>query len=77
VGGVLFSVTLYALNQPAVYEPLGLQPLFRVAEPFLYFSVWAFLVALALIVSLSGLTKPEPADKTRYVLFPRLAGKQP
>jgi SSS family solute:Na+ symporter len=77
VGGVLFAVLLYALNQPAVYGPLGLRPLFRVAEPYLYFSVWAFLVALSLLVVLSLLTRPEPPEKQRYVIYAARPGPVP
>ena len=68
VVGVLFSITLFALNQPAVYDRLGLEPLFRISEPFLYFSVWAFLVTLALVVAISLLTRPEPPEKVRHLI---------
>jgi solute:Na+ symporter, SSS family len=69
VGGIASSVTLFALNQPAVYTALELQPLFRVSEPFLYFSVWAFLVALALVVAVSRITTPEPAGKIDALVY--------
>ena len=66
--GIATSMTLYALNQEAVYERLGLEPLFQIQEPFLYFSIWAFLVTLTLLVVVSLLTKAEPAEKTQYVI---------
>ncbi len=69
VTGVAFSITLYALNQEAVYTWLGTEPLFQISEPFLYFSVWAFLVALFLIVVVSLLTKPEPDEKIRGLVY--------
>jgi SSS family solute:Na+ symporter len=71
LGGVACSVTLFALNQEPVYSRLGWNPLFRVAEPFLYFSVWAFLTALVLIVSVSLATKPEPEEKIAPLLYRR------
>ena len=64
VCGIATSIGLYALNQPAVYGALGWRPLFQIQEPFLYFSVWAFLVALTLTVVLSLVTRPEPPEKT-------------
>jgi hypothetical protein len=44
-------------------------------DPFLYFSVWAFLVAMSVVVSISFLTRPEPAEKQAYVITgPRKKG---
>lgn len=68
VTGVLFSISLFALDQEPVYTWLGLKPLFKIAEPFLYFSIWAFLLTLFLIVTLSLLTMPEPDEKTRHTI---------
>lgn len=68
VAGVLFSITLFALSQESVSSALGLEPLFQVAAPFLYFSVWAFLVALGLVVLISLVTRPEPDEKQQYVV---------
>jgi solute:Na+ symporter, SSS family len=65
--GIATSISLYALNQPAVYQALGWQPLFRIQSPFLYFSVWAFAVTALLLIGLSLVTRPEPPEKTRYV----------
>ncbi|MBI1312824.1 sodium/solute symporter [bacterium] len=65
--GISTSVLLYALNQPAVYEALGWPPLFQIQEPFLYFSIWAFLVTATLLVVSSLLSPPDPEEKLRYV----------
>jgi SSS family solute:Na+ symporter len=65
--GIATSITLYTLNQPAVCAALGVRPLFRIDQPYLYFSVWAFLVTLAMIVLVSLLTRPEPPEKTALV----------
>lgn len=65
--GIGTSVSLYALNQPDVYGALGWEPLFRIHEPFLYFSIWAFLVTAVVLVVVSLLGTPEPSGKLRYV----------
>ncbi len=65
--GICTSISLFALNQPAVCSTLGIQPLFRIQEPFLYFSIWAFLVTLGLLIVLSLLTRPPTAEKTALV----------
>lgn len=67
--GVCFSITLFTLNQEAVYTALGIDPLFQISEPFLYFSIWAFVVSFSLIVIISFLTKPEPAEKIEGLVF--------
>lgn len=66
--GIATSISLFTLNQPPVYEALGWQPLFRIQEPFLYFSVWAFVVTALLLVTISLMTRPEPDEKLAYVL---------
>jgi SSS family solute:Na+ symporter len=69
IGGVLCSVTLFAMNQEAVYSQLNWQPLFKISEPFLYFSVWAFVTALVLVVTISFATTPEPEEKLRGLVY--------
>lgn len=71
VTGVAFSVTLFTLNQQAVYTALGIEPLFQIADPFLYFSVWAFLVSLTVIIIVSLCTKPEPDEKIAGLVYQR------
>jgi SSS family solute:Na+ symporter len=75
--GVVTSVSLYALNQPLVYTALGWKPLFRIADPFLYFSVWAFLVSQTLVVGLSLVTRPEPDEKLNGVVFSGFRRREP
>ncbi len=50
LAGIATSISLYALNQPAVYEWLQLEPLFQISEPYLYFSIWSFLVTAVVLV---------------------------
>jgi SSS family solute:Na+ symporter len=69
LAGIATSVTLYSLNQAIVYEALGWKPLFRVQDPYLYFSIWAFLVSLVLLVVLSYCTRPERAEKSDLVIW--------
>jgi SSS family solute:Na+ symporter len=71
LSGIATSVSLYALNQPAVYESLGWPPLFQIQEPFLYFSIWAFLVTATLLIVISLLSNPDPDEKLRYVYSAR------
>lgn len=68
LAGIATSVSLYLLNQPSIVGALGIRPLFQVGEPFLYFSVWAFLVTAMLTIVLSFATRPEPPEKLVYVL---------
>jgi SSS family solute:Na+ symporter len=65
--GVATSVGLYSLTNPSVLERFGWQPLFQIPDPFLYFSVWAFLVAAVVIAAISLATQREPEDKLQYV----------
>ncbi len=65
--GITTSVSLYALNQPLIYAGLGWQPLFKIADPFLYFSIWSFTVTVVILVIGSLLDAPVPAEKLRYV----------
>jgi SSS family solute:Na+ symporter len=71
LAGVATSVGLFALNHKAVYGRLELQPLFRISEPFLYFSIWAFLVAGTVLVVVSLFTTPETDEKVRGLVFSR------
>ena len=62
--GIAAAVTLFALNQPAVCRLLAIRPLFRISDPFLYFSIWAFLATLAVLIPVSLLTKPKASHFT-------------
>lgn len=72
--GIATAVSLFALSQEPVYTALGWEPLFRIQEPFLYFSVWAFLVTATLLVVLSYLTPAEGDEKLQFV-FRRVLSK--
>ncbi|WP_417850181.1 sodium:solute symporter family transporter [Thalassoglobus sp.] len=65
--GIATSIMLYILSQVAVTDALGWEPLFRIQEPFLYFSVWAFLVTAFLLVLISLITPIESDVKLKYV----------
>ena len=69
LGGVATAILLFALSQESVVTRFSLAPLFQISEPYLYFSVWAFLVSTALIVLVSLLTKPETEEKLRGVTY--------
>lgn len=71
IGGVACSVSLFALNQEAVYARIGWEPMFRVADPFLYFSIWAFLTTVCLLAVVSWFTAPEPDEKIKNLLYRR------
>lgn len=65
--GIATAILLFALNQKAVYTALGWEPLFRIQDPFLYFSIWAFFVTATVLVTVSLLTPAEGPEKLRYV----------
>lgn len=69
VGGVFTSMSLFALNQPAVCHWLGSPPLFRIGQAYLYYSIWAFLAAMALTVIFSYFGRPDAPEKTRYSIW--------
>lgn len=69
LGGVLCSVTLFAMNQEVVYSHMQWRPLFQISEPFLYFSIWGFVVALGLVIAISYSTRPEPDEKIRELVY--------
>ena len=66
--GIAVSISLYTLNQPAIYDALGWQPLFQIQDPFLYFSIWSFLTTAGLTILLSYFTRREPDEKLTYVV---------
>jgi SSS family solute:Na+ symporter len=69
IGGVCCTVTLFALNQEAIYSQIGWQPLFKISEPFLYFSIWGFLVALVQLVVVSLFTRAEPEERIASLVY--------
>ncbi|MBL9152654.1 MAG: sodium/solute symporter [Verrucomicrobiales bacterium] len=69
MGGMAVSIGLFVLHR--WHASFGIEPLFQVPEPFLYFSVWAFLTALALIIVVSLATRPAAPEKTAFLDAPR------
>lgn len=65
--GLVCSVVLFSINQ--WHGALGWAPLFQIADPFLYFSVWAFVVAMIVIIGVSLATKPESEEKVRDLVW--------
>jgi SSS family solute:Na+ symporter len=68
LSGVFTTVSLFLLNQEWFCRLVGTKRLFRMDDPFLYFSMWAFLVSVVVTLALSSGQKPEPAEKLKYVL---------
>ena len=69
LAGLGTSVLLFVLNVEAVYGALGWQPLFQVADPFLYMSFWAFVVSMTTIAVVSLLTPREPDEKITGLVY--------
>ncbi len=61
LSGVCLGVTLFLLNRPSVCDALGLEPLFRIPQPYLYFSIWAFAATLFVTWAVSVLSRPASA----------------
>ena len=68
LAGVAMAVSLHVLNQPLVAEKLALRPMFQIQEPFLYYSIWGFLTSLAVAFLVSPFTRPDSAERLKYVL---------
>jgi SSS family solute:Na+ symporter len=66
--GVLTAVGMFSLNQPAVCQWLGLNPLFQVEQPYLYYSIWSFLIAVGFIAVFSYFLRSDPPEKSRYAI---------
>ncbi len=66
--GVATAVSLYCLNHPAISSALGWTRLFQIEEPFLYFSIWAFLATAGVLACVSWLTTIEPEEKLALVV---------
>ena len=64
LGGLVTTVGQFLLNNDTVCSGLGIAPLFQIDEPFLYYSIWGFVVAATLVVTVSLLTRREPDEKT-------------
>lgn len=64
--GVLTALILFGLSQPEVYLRLGLEPLFQIRQPYLYYSIWSFAVAALFIGVFSYFLRSDPPEKTKY-----------
>lgn len=69
LAGMLCSTTLFLTN---VYAS---EPLFKIEEPFLYITLWSFIVSAVVTVVVSLLTPPEPDEKLVGLVF-RYKGRQ-
>lgn len=67
LSGIVCAVGLFILHN--WHHSFGIDPLFRIEEPFLYFSIWAFLTSLVILVIVSLWTRPEPPEKTDFLKF--------
>ena len=68
IAGVLTAIGLFSLNQPSLCRWLNLKPLFQVGQPYLYYSIWSFLVSVLFIFVFSYFLRSDPPEKTRYVI---------
>ena len=66
--GLFTNIGLFSLNQPAVYGWLNMRPLFQSAQPYLYYSIWSFLVAMMFVFVFSYFLRSDPPEKTRYAI---------
>lgn len=65
--GIATAVGLFLCNQPYFLAAVGWEPLFRISDPFLYYSIWSFLVTIVLMFLISPFTAP--ITKTQADLF--------
>ena len=73
--GLATAAGLFTLNLSTVGLWLNMPPLFRVEAPYLYYSIWAFLVTISVTVVLSYFARPDSPEKTRYCIWEwRVAG---
>ncbi len=72
--GVATAFSLYIFNQKDLLKRFGWEPLFLIEDPFLYYSIWSFLMSLtvAWIVSYGGAA--ESPEKQAYALGGRPTG---
>jgi len=63
ISGVLFSGSMLWIHNNASV------PLFQVSEPFLYIALWSFVLSIAITIIVSLLTKPEPDEKLRGLVY--------
>lgn len=69
IGGVATAAGLFLMNQPFVANWLGVQPLFRIAQAYLYYSIWAFIASVLLTWLFSYFARPDAPEKRRYSIW--------
>jgi SSS family solute:Na+ symporter len=69
IGGITTTVGLFLLNQASVATWLGIRPLFRIGHAYLYYSIWAFVVAILLAWIFSYFARPDSSEKRRYTIW--------
>lgn len=67
IAGVATAVTLYAIT--LLGPGFGWRPLFQISEPFLYYSIWAFLVSLATMAIGSYFSPADASEKQAFCIF--------
>jgi SSS family solute:Na+ symporter len=75
--GLTTSLGLFTLNLNTVREYLGWQPLFQIADPYLYYSLWSFLVACTVLVVVSRATRPLPFETVEPLVYRRVQEPKP
>ncbi len=68
LAGVVMAVSLHLLNQPLIAERLALRPMFQIQDPILYYPIWGFFTSLAVAFLVSPFTRPDSAERLKYVL---------
>lgn len=74
VAGVTTAVTMYLVNHPAVLERFQWRPLFQIQDPFLYYSIWSFLMTVAVMAVGSYFSRADAPEKQAFSLVGRRAG---
>ncbi len=69
IGGVLTAVSLFLMNQRFMADWLGVPPLFRVSQAYLYYSIWAFVASVLLTWLFSYFAQPDAPEKRRYSIW--------
>ncbi len=69
--GVGTAVGLFLMSLDGFCRMIGTTRLFQRDDPFLYYSIWAFLASIVVIMIGSYLNPPEPEEKLKYVISRR------
>lgn len=69
IGGVLTAVSLFLMNQKFMADWLGVPPLFRIGQAYLYYSIWAFIASVLLTWLFSYFAQPDAPEKRRYSIW--------